>query len=68
MMGQLYKIMPDNRTKITDLDIQALVDGELPPDVKSRYLEIINHSPDLFRRYNMYMQQKTLLKIWYKDN
>lgn len=68
MMVQQYEIMSENTVNITDMDIQALVDGELPPEDRSRLLAVIRHSPELTRRYAMYAHQKDLLKMWHKDN
>ncbi len=54
--------------KITDMDIQALIDNELPPDRQRLVLESIEKSPDLYKRFTLYMHQKKLLKMWWKDN
>lgn len=53
---------------VTDMDIQALIDDELEPDKLRRVMETIMHSPDLIKRYQLYVHQKTLLKLWWKDN
>lgn len=50
------------------MDIQALVDGELPSEERKDLMSAIKNSPELFQRYNMYMHQKDLLKNWHKDN
>lgn len=57
-----------NREKITDMDIQALVDGELDEGQRDRILKILHLYPDLYKRYILYKEQKSLLKAWWKDN
>jgi len=57
-----------NEFRITDMDIQALVDKELEPGREKLILAAIQHSPELFKRYTTYVHQKTLLKKWWKDN
>ena len=53
---------------ITDMDIQALVDGEVD-DRKSVFLmQAVTQDPNLYNRYLVYKKQKALLKIWWKDN
>lgn len=54
--------------KITDMDIQALIDNELDPVRQRILLETIETSPDLYKRFTMYLHQKKLLKLWHKDN
>lgn len=54
--------------KITDMDIQALIDNELDPERERLVLETIERSPDLYKRFTMYLHQKKLLKLWWKDN
>ena len=53
---------------ITDLDIQALVDGEKDDAEAARLLEALQNDPQLYYRYILYKKQKTLLKNWWKDN
>jgi anti-sigma factor RsiW len=59
-------IMDDE--KITDLDIQALVDDELDPERQRLVMDYIQSSPDLYKRYTLYVHQKKLLKSWWRDN
>lgn len=54
--------------KITDMDIQALIDNELGFDRQQAVLQRIESSPDLQKRYALYVHQKNLLKLWWKDN
>ncbi len=53
---------------ITDLDIQALVDGHVDEVTSVRLLEAITNDPNLYGRYQVYQKQKKLLKLWWKDN
>lgn len=57
----------DNKA-ITDLDIQALVDGEVDDRAAVSLMNALNRDPALYNRYLLYKQQKTLLKNWWKDN
>lgn len=54
--------------KITDLDIQALVDGEIIGDRKQALMDSLTCHPDLYKRFLLYQKQKNLLKSWWKDN
>lgn len=53
---------------ITDLDIQALVDGEVDEKTSLLLLEAVTNDPALYNRYLLYQKQKKLLKAWWKDN
>lgn len=53
---------------VTDLDIQALVDGQVDEKASIRLMEAITGNPDLYKRYRQYQKQKKLLKLWWKDN
>jgi anti-sigma factor RsiW len=57
----------DNKT-ITDLDIQALVDGEIDDKSSVSVMAALNRDPVLYNRYLVYKKQKLLLKSWWKDN
>src|SRR5690349_14158638 len=57
-----------NDFRITDMDIQALVDKELAPSRELLILSAIQRSPELAKRYTTYLHQKDLLKKWWKDN
>lgn len=54
--------------KITDFDIQALVDGEVDDIGKVRLMDAITRDPALYNRYVTFQKQKALLKSWWKDN
>lgn len=54
--------------KITDYDIQALVDGEVPDKQSLALYEAVTRDPALYNRYLLYKKQKSLLKSWWKDN
>ena len=56
------------KEKITDMDIQALVDDELAPERQKLVMDMIQRSPDLYKRYTLYVHQKNLLKTWWRDN
>ncbi len=53
---------------ITDLDIQALIDGEMSDHEALQLMDAITKNPVLHNRYLLYKKQKTLLKSWWKDN
>ena len=53
---------------ITDLDIQALIDGEISDQMQVGLLEALSSDPTLYNRYLLYKKQKNLLKSWWKDN
>jgi hypothetical protein len=57
-----------SKDKITDYDIQALVDGELGDSQCTELLEVVVSDPALYNRYLLYKRQKNLLKSWWKDN
>lgn len=57
-----------NDFRITDMDIQALVDKELEPTRERFIFAAIQRSPELLKRYTTYLHQKDLLKKWWKDN
>jgi hypothetical protein len=65
MVG-LYSVM--GTKNITDLDIQALVDGNVDEKTSIFLLDAITHDPGLYNRYLVYQKQKNLLKAWWKDN
>jgi hypothetical protein len=60
--------MKMDRKLITDLDIQALVDGEVDDRAAVYLLDALNKDPSLYNRYCQYLKQKSLLKSWWKDN
>lgn len=57
-----------NSKHITDLDIQALVDGNIDEKASLMLLEAVTNDPALYNRYLVYQTQKKLLKSWWKDN
>ena len=57
-----------NSEKITDMDLQALVDGQLEEDRARRVRDALKTDPALQNRYMLYQKQKNLLKNWWKDN
>lgn len=57
-----------NSRHITDLDIQALVDGQVDERTSLMLLEAVTNDPALYNRYRTYQKQKSLLKAWWKDN
>ena len=62
----LFSVM--GTKNITDMDIQALVDGHVDEKTSVRLLDAITHDPALYNRYLVYQKQKNLLKAWWKDN
>lgn len=57
-----------NTKSITDLEIQALVDGEVDDRSSVELLDALQRDPTLYNRYLLYKKQKSLLKSWWKDN
>lgn len=56
-----------NKKTISDREIQALVDGELPADQADRVREYLLHHPRARHRYEALMKQKLLLKQWWRS-
>ena len=65
-MGVLSGVMITG--KITDMDIQALIDGQMDEPSAARISDAIARDPTLAQRYAQYAKQKKLLQIWWKDN
>lgn len=57
-----------NTKSISDLEIQALVDGEVDDRTALELLDALRRNPTLYNRYLLYKKQKSLLKSWWKDN
>lgn len=57
-----------NIKRISDLEIQALVDGEVDDRTALALLDALQRDPTLHNRYLLYKKQKSLLKSWWKDN
>lgn len=53
---------------ITDYDIQALVDNELPYERKKEVMDRIKEDPNFNRRYQQLILQKQLLQLWWQEN
>lgn len=53
---------------ISDLDIQALIDGELEKEDQRIVKERVMANPALKKRYFQLEKQKTLLKLWWKEH
>lgn len=53
---------------ITDYDIQALVDNELPWEEEKRIRAYITSNPDAHERYKELCRQRALLKDWWKKS
>jgi hypothetical protein len=54
--------------RISDLEIQALVDGEVDDPKSVELMTVMTRDPALYNRYLLYKKQKSLLKSWWKDN
>lgn len=52
---------------ITDYDIQALVDGELPETKARKVQEFIESNRSAQKRYQQLCKQHDLLKLWWQD-
>lgn len=53
--------------KITDYDIQALVDGELNREESRRVKNVIESDPKAAYRYQELLDQKEMLGAWWKN-
>lgn len=53
---------------LTDYDIQALVDDELPHEEAKEILTLIERNPMVQKRYQELLEQKRLLKLWWKGS
>lgn len=51
---------------VYELDLEALIDGELTPARREAVLAAINKSPELQNKYEQLCQQKAMLKLWWK--
>jgi len=51
--------------KITDSELQALVDREFPPDKHRILMAEVVRSPQYLRRYEALRKQKMQLKEWW---
>lgn len=54
-------------TIITDWDIQAFLDDELPEKAQCAVLRAMRDDIDLRARYNELRRQRDLLRAWWKD-
>lgn len=52
---------------ISDLDLQALIDGELDEDNRRRIMNIVLQSAPLMKRLDALLQQRTLVRLWSQD-
>lgn len=50
---------------ISDFDVQALIDNELSPQRRIQVLEMLNGSNELKKRYQVLLEQRELLKLWW---
>lgn len=53
--------------KISDLELQALVDGELTGEERTALLTRIKKSPEAQKRHAEIIRQKEVLKEWWKN-
>jgi anti-sigma factor RsiW len=56
------------RLKINDEDLQALVDGEIPPKIAAYLWHLIEMDQAIKERYEALLHQNALLKLWYKKS
>lgn len=52
---------------VSDQDIQALVDDELKHEDAKRVMRSINENKSARQRYEQLIEQKRLLKMWWKS-
>lgn len=53
---------------ITDWDIQAYLDNELPWEEQKAVIKALEGDSDLRQLYNDYRRQKALLQEWWRDH
>ncbi len=53
------------RENVTDLDIQALADGQCKEEEKTRIIDAVMSSPTALARLDEILQQNDLLKAWW---
>lgn len=64
----LNDVIMSSFRKITDLELQALVDGELPPERRRTLMAEIIRTPDYLQRYESLKKQKAMLKEWWQNH
>lgn len=53
--------------RITDMDIEALIDNELDTPAALRVRHAVERDPRLHRKYAQLMTQKRLLQMWWNS-
>jgi anti-sigma factor RsiW len=53
--------------RITDMDIEALIDNELDTSTALRVRHAVERDPSLHRKYAQLMTQKRLLQMWWSS-
>ena len=56
-----------NMQSITDYDIQALVDNELPENKARQVRDFIKKNKSAQQRYQQLQEQQELLQMWWQD-
>lgn len=51
--------------KISDEDLQLLVDGELPEILTHQVIQTVLANPHLFRKLMQHLNQRDSLRIWW---
>ena len=51
---------------VTDLELQALVDGELDDARAAQVMRIVMSDPELFQRYGELVRQRQQLQRWWR--
>ena len=57
-------IFNDDDDGVGEMEIQALVDGEIPAGERNALIDRINNSPRALERFEALMHQKLLLQEW----
>ena len=66
-MAVFMKFPDIHSTGITDLDLQALVDGEFDMETHERLMETVKKHPELLLRVEALHAQKFMLKEWWRS-
>lgn len=53
---------------VTDWDLQAYLDNELPWEEQKTILKALENDPHLRQRFNDFRRQKELLQKWWRDH
>ncbi len=56
----------NKNNQVSDLDIQALVDGEMTPEMRASVMDEIMKSAESLQRLDELLRQKAFMREWWK--